>query len=256
MLLVVIIIVIIVIFFMRKKKKPVESFSEGNVTFFSKEDGETMLKTDPDSYFENLTKLDLEAMKFVDFDEAINKISESCINFTMDQKILLLKSTNIGDNFLRKLKISNNKTVDFKKLAELEWRFILTEGDINEAGMPHTKGDVIYLSTSIFNLNNKDLIKTLIHEKIHVYERLYPRDIQKWILDNGFNIHRRQSGIINARSNPDVDGWTYINPNGKESVVLYNIKPSDIMDAIYPVDNDPSSEHPYEMFAYYIDSLY
>ena len=227
---------------------------EGKVTFYSKQAAQDLFKTDPDSYFENLTELDKKAMNVKDTDDAIQKMVNACMEFSTSDKIRLLKFTAEGDRFLRQLKLPY---VDTKKIANMDWNLVLTRDTANEEGMPHTKGDVIYLSTIVLDMPTKELIKTLIHEKVHVYERANPKLMKEWMKYKGYKLNRRQSEIKEARSNPDVDGWTYISPEGKETVVLYrHSNPKTIEEANYPRYDDPSSEHPYEDLAYYVDSLY
>ena len=78
-------------------------------------DGSILFKTDPDSYFENLTELDKKAMHVRNTDEAIQKMVNACMDFSNADKIRLLKFTAEGDRFLRQLKLPY---VDTKKIAK------------------------------------------------------------------------------------------------------------------------------------------
>jgi len=224
-------------------------------SFYSKKEACEIFKTDPDAYFENLTPLDLYAMKFNDTQDAIQKMCQESRSFTAIEQDKLTKAMKASDDFFNKINIPY---FDAKKCASIPWKLIITKGKINEEGMPHTKKDIIYISDEIVDLDMKMLISVLVHEKVHVYERKYPQLMEEWIKWAGYKLHRKQSSIPHARSNPDVDGWTYIDPKGRETVVLYklNALPKNILDADYPVYEDPSSEHPYEKLAYMIDHMY
>ena len=225
------------------------------IHFFTKDEAINLFKTDPDSYFERLTPIDLYAMKLKDTTDCINTISNASRSFTPDEQKLLTKAIHDSDSFLNTV---NMPYFDNIKCKNLPWNLVVTIGTVNEEGMPHTKSDVIYLSDFVLKLPYKEIVRTLIHEKIHVYQRHYPNEMNQWIYHNNYTRYRRQSDIPNARSNPDVDGWTYIDENGHETVTLYTSNtPDSILDAKYPGYNDhPSSEHPYEKLAYTIDHMY
>jgi hypothetical protein len=225
------------------------------IHFFTKEEAINLFKTDPDSYFERLTPIDLYAMKLKDTSDCITTISNASRSFTPDEQKLLIKAINDSDSFLESVNIPYFDNI---KCKNLPWKLVITIGTVNEEGMPHTKSDVIYLSDFILKLPYKEIVRTLIHEKIHIYERSYPNEMNQWLTNNNYTRYRRQSEIPNARSNPDIDGWTYIDENGHETVVLYaSNTPDSILDSIYPGDNDhPSSEHPYEKLAYMLDKMY
>lgn len=253
--------------------------NEDHVVFYTKKQSCELFQTDPDSYFERLTDMDKYAMNIRSVDEATEKMCNASRSFTPEEQIKIARCCLAADQWFQTVKMPH---FDGKKCADIKWKFVLTVGRANEEGMPHTKADVIYLSDSVISDPSDKLTAVLIHEKVHVYERKYPQLMEKWIKWAGYKLHRRQSDIYTARSNPDVDGWTYIDPQGKETVVLYNASlrpseasrdterynsrryslnmfsslPSSILDATYPHNDDPATEHPYEMLAYTLDNKY
>jgi hypothetical protein len=245
-----------------------------HVKFYTQTESCKLFNTDPDAYFERLTPIDKHAMGIRDTNDAIEKMCKASRSFTPAEQMKILKATEEADQYLRSLQIP---FFDGQKCADLKWKLVVTMGRVNEEGMPHTKGDVIYLTDEVVALDHRHLTMTLIHEKVHVYERKYPQLMEEWMKHAGYRRYRRQSDIETARSNPDVDGWTYIDPKGKETVVHYNVQlrnptesydsrrhlltryaylPKTILDARYPHGDDPASEHPYEMLAYHIDQTY
>jgi hypothetical protein len=238
--------------------------------FLNKKQACEIFKTDPDAYFERLNELDRHAMKLPTTEVAIQHMCKNSRSFTPEEQAKIIRCCIQADQFFRNVNIPY---FDGNKAAEMNWNFVITIGTSNEEGMPHTKGDIIYISDIVISYPDTELTATLIHEKIHVYERKYPDLMEKWMKWAGYKRYRYQSQIETARSNPDVDGWTYIDPMGKETVVHYNVHlaegfshlkgiekysklPTSIYDSIYPHNDSADSEHPYEMLAYRIDNMY
>lgn len=222
--------------------------------FYSHDDTFKFLYNDIDGYVERMSQQDLLSQGCSTPKQFILKISSAADNFTFPERMKCLMATAKADKFLKRLKLAG---IDAKKLADLEWNLAVTRGRAYEEGLPHTRRDVIFISDDVLSLPLKDLTRTLIHEKVHVYERLNPQDIYNWMASVGFKRHKRQSDYKNARSNPDVDGWVYLDPDGRETVVLYRSEnPAHLDDVQYPYKHDSSSEHPYETLAYLVDYLY
>ena len=238
--------------------------------FFTKKQACELFKTDPDAYFERLNDLDRYAMKLPTTEFAVQHMCKNSRSFTPEEQAKMIRCGIRADQFFRNVRMPY---FDGNKAAEMPWKFVVTIGRSNEEGMPHTKGDVIYVSDSVVSEDEQELTAILIHEKVHVYERKYPQLMERWIRWAGYKRNRRQSDIATARSNPDVDGWTYIDPLGKETVVHYNVQhkepfsryrglaqysklPKSILDATYPHNDSAATEHPYEMLAYKLDHMY
>ncbi len=252
--------------FLTEEVKDTERF-----VFLSKKQACELFKTDPDAYFERLNNLDRYAMKLPTTEAAIQHMCKNSRSFTPEEQAKMIRCCIRADQFFRNIQMPY---FDGNKAAELPWKFVVTVGRSNEEGMPHTKGDIIYVSDSVVGEKEQELTAILIHEKTHVYERKYPQLMEQWIQWAGYKRYRRQSEIPTARSNPDVDGWTYIDPLGKETVVHYNVKrnesfdpryggleqysklPKNILDATYPHNDSAATEHPYEMLAYKLDHMY
>lgn len=244
-----VLVFVIVIFFV-----VIVYYRMSSPNFYSHDDTFKFLYYDIDGYVERMTPQDFISQGCATRNQFITKISSAADDFTFPERMKCLIATKNADKFLRNLKIEG---IDAKKLANLDWNLALTRGRAYEEGLPHTRRDVIFISDDVLSLPMKDLTRTLIHEKVHVYERLNPQDIYNWMSTVGFKRYKRQSDYKNARSNPDVDGWVYLDPNGRETVVLYRSEnPAHLDDVHYPYKHDSSSEHPYETLAYMVDYLY
>lgn len=226
---------------------------------------ETMdfLNMDSDKYIHNLSPLDLQARNVSSSSEYINNISQTAISFTEKEKDMLDICTKKADNFLRNMQLNEliyTQLINRDDIANIKWIFAKTNNIDNkeyEEGLPHTRENVIFLSDNVLKYEEKNLITTLIHEKIHIYQR-YNEELFKNII--------RMMGLVEVssidhytikymRSNPDTNRKLYIdNKTNNVMVCLYRTdKPSSINDVIM---KNHSLEHPYEKIAYEIADYY
>lgn len=217
--------------------------TNNNVKFLSKEIVVDFFNKDPDNYFKNMNEYDIYARNVDNIKEYINISKDSVLeDFTEYQKNLLKNITKKADNFL--------KDYD-KNYLNIKWIFALV-GNNYEDGLPHTRTNIIFLSPTIFNNDINILTGILIHEKVHIYQRYYPNEIQKYLSNNGYSFSRKKNTEKYIRSNPDLDDNIYINNRGKEMYAIYKSdKPTNINDVIL---TDYANEHPYEKMAYEIES--
>ena len=230
-----------------------EQFNYRRLILLNKKQTSDFLYNDPDKYFENLTQPDILALNATSVNELKNNVIQYVDDFTNEEKDKILQAITIVDNWLLNNKIKYINTI---KIANMIWKIAKTKNNGYEQGYPHTRMDIIFITDNVLKGNIKMIAKTLLHEKIHVYQRLYPQDIKEWIYMNGYKPKMKQTEIKLARSNPDVDGIVY-EKDGILQYVKYNSStPSSLDDSRYPKPYDPSSEHPYEGLAYYIDNLF
>jgi hypothetical protein len=97
------------------------------------------------------------------------------------------------------------------------------------------------------------LIKTLIHESIHIYQRYNKREMDEYMIKNGFEKIRKKNKGELIRSNPDLDEFIYKDKNGIEMKALYN---SENPNGIGDIKISHNMEHPYEYMAYEIAENY
>ena len=137
-----------------------------------------------------------------------------------------------------------NKYFDYSKFNKIPWKFGIINGKLYENGLPHTRGDVIILSKRIIRGNYKWLIELLIHEKTHVFQKLYPDYASNYIKQNNFVKVGHNKGIV--RANPDTDDYTYADMSGNELKAIYKENAKRIKDVII---QDQYYEHPFERMA-------
>jgi hypothetical protein len=212
------------------------------------------LLKDQDNYIKNLSKYDLYARKVKTTKEYLDKITKNNIDFSNEEKERLIKCSQDADIFFRNLynkKTTFNNMLNGNDIASIKWIYSITYKNMYEDGLPHTRMNIIFLSNNLFKNTDNELTNTIIHEKIHIYQRLNPKLFDKIIAFMNYSIIDRNLIKNNhlIRSNPDVNKLIYKdNSNGKLLICLYrNEKPNSINDVII---NNYSIEHPYEKIAY------
>jgi hypothetical protein len=148
--------------------------------------------------------------------------------------------TDVEKNILNKVVEEANKHLSkYQNLQQLEWKFTKVNEKI-ENGLPHTMSDMIVLNTKVLKQTEKELVKTIIHEKIHVYQRLNTASCNKWINQTGFvllsqsDFSTLDKDVLDMRrSNPDLNRNTYY--HAKNRLVLKqlynNTTPYSILDS-------------------------
>ena len=229
------------------------------VKFMTEEETRNFLASDADRYSSSLSTWDIIARKAIHELSYRKRAAGAALNFNTQQKTLIMNAAVDADIFFIEL-ASNNAafcnsnlaaSIDFEKVAEIPWVIALTDGDKYEDGLPHTRANIIFISTSIFNQPDR-ITKTLVHEKIHLYQRLYPQHLMHVLNHNGYIRWKNRIGIPRIRANPDVDQYIYIDSTTESPMlaVYSSDKPNGINDIVI---EHTGHEHPYEKMAYDID---
>ena len=275
--------------------------SDPHIRFMTYKDTSNFLAKDNDGYVRNLTELDLLARNVKTHIDYLNNIDDTTVSFTEDEKRLLVKCANNADKYLRAEKfaeIKYGKHLDGKEIAGIKWVFANTYANYSkdvikeyEQGLPHTRENIILLSKNVLKYDELNLTSTLIHEKIHIYQRYNPELFDKIITEMGLKELDKKSfrHAKYIRSNPDTNNKLYYYPNeatatatatgttatdlwntmtgaastasntkdydeDKVMVCLYrNNKPNSINDVKHKKFTE---EHPYEKIAYEVAENY
>lgn len=234
------------------------------VTFFKSARTRSFFKKDADGYVASLTPSDLIARKAASPKHYLERIMDACCEFSRDQKESLGAACVQVDQVLAHhpgLKEScESYGVLTNVLRDIPWKLALTRNKNNEDGYPHTRKDIIFLSTNFFYNDFKDQCRTLLHEKIHLYQRKFPKSCQAALLQNGYRVilmhadPKDHKVDLNLRSNPDLDSYVYVAPNREIYACAYaSHNPKSIVDVIYA---GPSLiEHPFEKIAYEVADI-
>jgi len=255
--------VLIVSYVLRKRKtEPFQNVYE-HIYFMEHSETSKFLSKDDDQYVYSLTPIDLYARKAETHKQYLDIISNLSISFNSEERQKIFKCVSEADAFFKNINfnhITNYKHINGNDIANIKWIFSLTyskDGKQYEEGLPHTRANIIFLSKTVMNYTDDSLTSTLIHEKVHIYQRYNKALFDKIIYNMNYRI-LDLSKINNKefiRSNPDLNKNIYYDlSTNKEMICFYrNDKPSSISDVII---NNFSLEHPYEKIAYDIANLY
>jgi hypothetical protein len=247
-----------------------EGFSnsyEKNIHFLSADETRDLISSNADGYFERFTQNDLRARTkqsssslgryVVTLDQYIQGFN--CDDFTESNKDLIddcvaeIETIVVKDPYV--------DWVDSDKFHAIPWKIGLIEDDSYEYGLPHTRGDTILIpKMAVLNIktNRKDFINTLIHEKLHVYQKLYPADFQKYLDHHGFVKYARYGNGLSQSdiaANPDTDEYVYAKKSGLKRIVhcgKYNFSTgkTGVKSIVYQPVNDAKYDHPRELAVY------
>ena len=203
-----------------KKLKSTENFIEGHIdtyaiinntnTILNKTSNIYLSPTEAynnierSNYINNFTKMDVKVRGCHTIIECKKVYEQNMGDFTDSEKAILEEN----------VKVANEKIKILKNLYNVPWKFAKTTEKIDN-GLPHTHQDTIYFSNLYFK---NPSISTLIHEKIHLYQKSKP--IESYNLYKLYGYERiNKTHDKMRRSNPDLDEYDYI----KDGKVVYSV---------------------------------
>lgn len=163
------------------------------------------------TYFDRLNKADLKARSTTDLKVTSPSFyrtyyQNSWVEFSEDEKKTLTNAVNKA----------NQKLAIYGNLKDIPWNLVKVSHDI-EKNYPHTIGDMIVLNHFVINTPENELVKTLIHEKVHVFQRLENLATRQLVTSFGFaslspaeRQNLSEEVATRARANPDLDSHIYI----------------------------------------------
>jgi hypothetical protein len=227
---------------------------KNQIFFLTKEELLTLLIDNKDNYYNRFYNHDFSARNINNIDQYKELIHHSVSEFHHYQKKKLKKSIQQADLFLSNLNLEWFKS---KKNSKIEWIIGCVKGKLYENGLPHTRNNAIIISSEKVNeYDINRLTKTFIHERVHIYQKMYKEDISIFLLKNHFRIYKERSPNDNIRANPDLDNWIYIDNKNNIYRAVYNKDPQSIEDILYSPYDEQSYEHPFEKMAIDIENIY
>lgn len=202
---------------------------------------------DEDNYLKNLSKYDLYARHTDNLLQYSNNILNTAYDIDLVTKNRLINLTQKADEYFKY----------HPEIQNINWIISVYDGDIYENGLPHTRQNIIFLSNNIFNKSDNEIIKTLIHEKIHIFQRYNPKHIYitDFLIKNRFKKYMSKNEYMKTyplvRANPDLDEWIYMDDYNIYDCQYKTTIPKSITD----ITCKSEKEHPFELFAYQLTNL-
>jgi hypothetical protein len=211
-----------------------------NIKFLDRKGFANQLKLS-DGYFKYLTLADLNARNTIEVkhEDALSYFTyyrESFREMTENEKKILINAVRIANQYL----------VNYPNLRDLTWMFAKVVDGI-ENNWPHTHNQAIILTSKVISKPQDELVETLIHEKIHVYQRVFAQNINELYMNylsfipitSSDGIKIPYDIVERMRSNPDLNRKTYMFNNNFYITQLYNSEqPNSLNDskvyAVYP----------------------
>jgi len=212
-----------------------------SVRFFSRKDLASFIANDSDGYIKTLNKQDLRDRSCKTQSEYKLKYINNIIEFTLLQKERIKRYVRQASEFLRTVR---SPFISNYHMMKIPWVFARTTM-LLETGHPHTRQGVIFLPENSLDRPDINIVRTLVHEQIHVYQKMYRNKFVYSLLHNGYKIIGRMSDATRM-SNPDVDDRIYRHPSGR--IMMWKRDSKDWKDALY--------EHPNELIAYKVAQQY
>jgi hypothetical protein len=185
-----------------------EGFEGSNVQILSNDSVlDLLVYNPPDNYYDSFSNLDLKARNVKSLDEYLRKIRS--VSDGADKNKIIRRCIARACKDMAKEDKGKRKWIDMNKLRALPWKIAVTSGGSTyEYGFPHTRGDVIVVNEKDVK-DGDEFVDTLLHEQLHVYQKMYPEDFQKYLDSEGFVRYCRRNRIQNVAANPDADEWVY-----------------------------------------------
>jgi len=222
--------------------------SATNISFFSQRDTNNFLLLDLDNYILNMSKIDLKARGVSSgTNEYYKQLSASlATDFSQKEKQELLSLMNMVKN--------NFKNTIYAPIFEHNIIFAKTDKGKYENGFPHTRYNIIFLSPLFFKQSWKswkNQLNILEHECIHIFQRFYPIDTEKYLNSMGFQKKGDFKTLFPEqyrlkRSNPDIDNNIWTDLSGNFMFPIYSSEDPKSLNDVLSHD----MEHPYEWMAY------
>lgn len=233
------------------------------IQFLTADDVAVLLTTDADNYVKRLSETDLVARGVKTSAEYTEAIKDLGVTLDPMQKRIAERAILDVQKWLT-APARSAKTVhgvSFGKLSVIPWKIAVTAAKpartvAYEGNLPHTRGDVVFIPASYIAADaDSRLASTLLHEKVHVYQKMYPGDVADALAAEGYKRENARSKVPRIRANPDLDDYIYTDPSGAQMLATYaSDAPTGITDVVQT--NSAAFEHPYEKMAYAIAAMY
>ena len=222
------------------------------IIFYTKRQTRDFILEDKDNFINSLDKPNLIARKVNTTDEYKTISSKAATDFTKKEKEILTnviikvcdKLDGLSKPILKKYGLNKKLLLSLSE----KWNIAKTKDTVFEIGMPHTRQNVIFLSSYYLAKNEEDekkLIETILHEFYHIYQRTYTKRYQTFLKENDWEIVPYNK--TDKRSNPDLDNLVWKRKDKIFIAKFNSLEPKDLKDISL---KESRFEHPNEYYAY------
>jgi hypothetical protein len=257
-ILLIILLILLIFFLVNNFSNKNEYFSNNDIIFYKKNNLFNKLKKDEDNYFKSFFETDFKVRNVKNSEEYISILENSIIEPDNDiiekiKRYVIKIKKKINEH---KINSDNYQYINLEKLNNIQWKFGFIGDNNYENGLPHTRNDIIILNKNKINYNSDSKnMRTLIHEQIHVYQKLYPLDLNNYLNNKNFQKVKKRTKYDNIRANPDLDNYIYKDKDNNIYKAIYNSNPISVEDIKYYPYNEQFYEHPYERMAIEFESI-
>lgn len=243
-----ILLFLFLLFYNRNKPYYIYQKNDKKVTFvffLSKNELYQVLKNNT-KFYDSLTIYDLISRGVSTKEEYIEKIKDVVENFDKEDEDKIKRLIKKANKYFKSI---NYEWFNGKIAAEIPWKFGTTLSTSYEKGFPHTVNDIIILNKNFIKKEtDSEILKTIIHEKVHVYQKII--GAESYLSYHKFVKIKKKGTLDLIQANPDTDEYIYFNLNNKIKYELLYTN-NDINDIeMYKY------EHPFEEMAYRIENEY
>jgi hypothetical protein len=200
------------------------------------------------------------------YNTKLNKLNVSARSNLMNPNIRIKLSMNDTIKLYFLTSRIDSYTKQYKYLHSVKWKFFFLDDRLNiEGNFPHTHHTHIFLPYKHFmSMSTKNKLNVLLHEKIHIYQRMYPIMYNK-ILMGVFRLRVKSTidshiDYENIRQNPDLNNIIYVTYNETYNLEIFSENAKCLSDSFTRTygkkctntDLMLKHEHPNESFAYLI----
>ena len=211
--------------------------------FVSRKDAIRILSRHTTEYATTFLANDWKVRGVASVADYLRRIEEDVVTLTHTEKKRVEEGVREANRRLRGVVTAS---FDGRRAARLKWRFIVVKGDRYEGGYPHTvKATKNYIVLPKEMITSTELLPTLIHEKVHIYQRAYEEEMRRYLASHFIAVGRRT-----GRANPDIDTtvWQH-RTTGRVYQTKWRTRPRTIAD----VEGESKYEHPFEEMAYAVE---
>jgi hypothetical protein len=228
------------------------TLSNSNIQILSKNELLNILLSDDDGYYKTFNDTDFKVRNSINIQHYKENIKYSVCspnNKVIKKLYKAISKSDLKINNLCKNYNYNYHGIDLNKLKNIKWKIGIICNKKYENGLPHTRNDTIIISTSqIMNSNLNDLSTTLVHEKVHLFQKKFKNETQRYLKNKQYIIIDKINKNDNIRANPDTDNNIYVDNLNRTYKAEYLPDAVDIQD-VKLYKNNQTYEHPLEAMA-------